>query len=147
MTATAHALIGTVIAAKVQNPYLAVPLALASHFVADLIPHWDIATNKRKKSKGRMFNEALIDVLFGFFISYFLIFFLFPATNLLYAFWVIVVAQLPDWLFAPYYFFGIKQMKWAYTLGKATNTDLDLPWGIVGQAIIVLLLILSAVLL
>lgn len=39
MTATAHAIIGTVIAAKVGNPVLAVPIALASHIIADAIPH------------------------------------------------------------------------------------------------------------
>ncbi|MBI2012734.1 hypothetical protein HYS90_02270, partial [Candidatus Curtissbacteria bacterium] len=50
MTATAHALIGASIAAKITNPYLGIPLAIISHFVADLIPHWDAGTNHREKS-------------------------------------------------------------------------------------------------
>jgi len=34
MTATGHAIIGTVIAAKIGNPYLAIPLAIVSHLAA-----------------------------------------------------------------------------------------------------------------
>jgi hypothetical protein len=36
MTATGHALIGTVIAAKIGNYALAIPIALGSHFLADV---------------------------------------------------------------------------------------------------------------
>lgn len=148
MIATAHALIGAVIAAKVQNPALAIPLALASHVAADLFPHWDTATDKHKgKPKRKILIDTLVDIGAGFALSAFLLLFLFPSTNLIYASLIIVVSQLPDWLMGLYYFFGIKQMKWAYDFGKATNTELDKPWGIIGQAIVVFLLILTAVLL
>ena len=50
MTATTHALIGTIIAAKIGNPALAIPIAIASHIAADAIPHWDTATNRKKKT-------------------------------------------------------------------------------------------------
>ena len=61
MTATGHALIGTVIAAKIVNPALAIPIALGSHFLADAIPHWDTGTNRDKKSKTRFVVESSID--------------------------------------------------------------------------------------
>lgn len=41
MTATNHALTGAVIALVVKHPEIAIPLALLSHFVVDMIPHFD----------------------------------------------------------------------------------------------------------
>ena len=69
MTATGHAIIGTVIAAKVGNPALAIPLAIASHFIADAIPHWDIATHRKEKTKSNLILEAFSDVLLGFVLT------------------------------------------------------------------------------
>lgn len=40
MTATNHVVTGALIAAAVRQPYLAVPLALASHVVMDAMPHF-----------------------------------------------------------------------------------------------------------
>ncbi len=144
MTATSHALIGTVIAAKVGNPSLAIPLALASHVVADMIPHWDESVNKKGKTQNRLFFETLGDVILGFALSYTLITFLFPKTDLIYAFVMILVAQLPDWLLAPYYFFKIKAFKWAYKFGKNTNIEIDKPWGVITQVVFVAVLIFLA---
>ena len=146
MTATSHALIGTVIAAKIGNPGLAIPLALASHVVADMIPHWDTATNGngRGKSPNRVLIDTMMDVGLGFILSYFLIIFVFPHTNLLYALLIIIFAQLPDWLMSPYYFLKIKYFKWAYDFGKKTNINLDKPWGIITQVVAVSLLVILA---
>lgn len=143
MTATGHAVIGTVIAARIGNPLLAIPIALASHFAADLFPHWDSGTNSRKKSNERMFFEASADVLIGFAVSYLLIVFLFPSTNLNYAFFMIIVSQLPDWLTAPYYIFHINEQPfiWFHKVQKKFNTKLDKPWGIINQVAILILLI------
>src|SRR3990167_8457941 len=63
MTATAHALIGASIASKVVNPAVGIPLAIISHFLADLVPHWDAGTNHRQKSPTRLKLEAAADVL------------------------------------------------------------------------------------
>lgn len=41
MLETPHVVVGAAIAAKVGNPALAIPLALASHFVLDKVPHWN----------------------------------------------------------------------------------------------------------
>ena len=40
MTATNHALTGAIIGLTVQQPLLALPLALLSHFVLDVLPHY-----------------------------------------------------------------------------------------------------------
>jgi len=66
MTATAHALIGASLAAKFSNPLLGIPLAILSHFIFDIIPHWDLGTNHRNKSMTRLRIEAVFDVLLVF---------------------------------------------------------------------------------
>lgn len=146
MTATGHAIIGTVIAAKFGNPVLAVPIAIASHFVADAIPHWDIATHRKEKAKANLILEAFSDVLLGFILSFFILILFFPTTSPSYAFLMILVSQSPDWATAPYYFFGIKSFKWAYKLQKFFDRDLDKPWGIITQiAILVTVIVLAKI--
>lgn len=144
MTATGHAIIGTVIAVKIGNPALAVPLALASHIAADAFPHWDEGTNGKKKSKERLIKEVIFDVLLGLAISYLIIFVLFPQTNLLYAFLIILISQSLDWLTAPYYFFGIKPFKIFYKFQKMFDNRMDKPWGIINQIAILALIVILA---
>ncbi len=143
MTATAHAIIGTVIASKIGNPALAIPLAVASHIIADLIPHWDSGTNKHKKTNRRFLYESIADVALGWVLSFFLLVFFFPETNLLYAYIIITAAQLPDWLHSFYVYLDWKYPPfiWFYKISKATNKKLDKPWGIILQIWVVLLLL------
>ena len=146
MTATGHAILGTVIAAKIGNPALAIPLALASHIVADLVPHWDTATHVDEKGQKRAIVDSLIDLLLGFLLSYMLILFLFPQTSLTYAFFLILVSQSPDWLMVPYRLFNINffLFRWSYKFQKLFDHPLDKPWGIIYQiAVLVLVIILA----
>ncbi len=144
MTATAHALIGASIAAKVVNPIFGIPLAIASHFVADLVPHWDAGTNHRQKSLNRIRIEATLDVLLGFALA-FLIFRHTVDPN--YLFVMIISAQLPDWLEAPSRLFGIKipPFSWMDWLGHKLQSRMQLPWGLVTQVVIVGLLVFLSV--
>jgi len=141
MTATGHAIIGTVIAAKIGNPTLAIPIALTSHIVGDLIPHWDTATNRTKKTFKKLFTHTFIDVILGFILSYLIIILFFPKTNFFYTFFIIIVSQFFDWATAPYYFFKIKVFKWAYSLQKNFDNNLNLPWGLVTQIVFVALIL------
>lgn len=145
MTATSHAIIGTIIAVKIGNPALAIPIAIASHIVADTIPHWDTATNKSKKTFRKMFVDSFFDVAIGFILSYLLVFLFFPGTNLGYVFVIIIASQLLDWITALYYFFHIKAFKFAYSFQKLFNNDLDLPWGLITQIILIALLLVLAI--
>lgn len=148
MTATGHALIGTIIAAKIGNPLVALPIAFASHVIADLVPHWDAGTHGRSKTKKQLQNEAAADVAVGFIASYLLIYFIFPTTDILYALILILTAQGIDWLTAPYYMFGYKTQPFSffYELSKRTNSKLDKPWGIITQIVSITLLIILALL-
>lgn len=136
MTATAHALIGASIASLISNPLLAIPLAITSHFAADLVPHWDAGTNRRKKTIMRLRIEAAFDVLLGFALA-FLIFGSFVSPG--YLFVMIVAAQLPDWLEAPSSKFGLNvpPFSWVEWLGHRLQNRMQLPWGLVTQVVIV----------
>ncbi len=146
MTATAHAIIGTVIAAKVGNPALAIPIAILSHLAADSFPHWDSGTNERKKTKRRITIEAVIDVCSGFAAMVLLIYFLFPQTSYIYAFIIVLFAQFFDWTTAPYYFWKWKfpPFTWSYNFGMKFDNRLDAPWGVINQILILVLLVVLA---
>lgn len=139
MTATGHAIIGTVIAAKIGNPALAIPIAFASHFVADSLPHWDTGYHRKQKGRTSFFFQSAADVLIGFLASYAIIRVFFPGTDLIYAFLIILVAQSPDWLTAPYLFFdwNIPPFNWMYKLQKLFDTHMGMPWGFINQVAIV----------
>jgi hypothetical protein len=144
MTATSHALIGVAVAATFRNPALAIPIALVLHVITDYIPHWDVATNSKTKTKHELFVESALDVAVGFFLSFFVVLFLFPQTSLFYAFFIIIISQLPDWITSPYYFFKIEAFKWAYKLQKLYENKKDRPWGLINQIIVVLGILLAA---
>lgn len=136
MTATAHALIGASLAVKVANPALGIPLAILSHFIADLVPHWDAGTNHKRKTKLRLATEATFDVLLGFA----LVFLLFRNhVNLNYLFVMVISAQLPDWLKTPSDIFGlhVPPFSWIDWISHKTQWRLQLPWGLVTQIAVV----------
>lgn len=143
MTATAHALIGASLAVKIVNPIIGIPVAIASHIVADLIPHWDAGTNHRKKTKWRLRTEAAADVLLGFA----LVFLIFRnSADPKYLFAMVIAAQLPDWLEAPSWMFGIKipPFSWVEWISHNLQTRMQLPWGLVTQVVTVGMLIIYA---
>jgi len=142
MTSTAHAIIGTLIAAKFQNPALAVSIALTSHIVADAIPHWDPATNIKKKGKEKAFFHCFLDVILSFTVSYLMLKLFFPQTNIVYGFFIVFISQFFDWATALYYFYRIKPFRIFYKFQKIFDTELDKPWGIVTQVVFVAIAII-----
>ena len=106
MLSIAHGTTGALIATLIPNPFISTPLIIATHFLQDYIPHWDVGQglSKQKKSKKTTFlQELFID----FPASILLVFLLFPGNsnqiNLL-AFYGWVLALLPDFLEFPYLF-------------------------------------------
>jgi len=59
MLETPHVALGTAIAMKVGNPYLALPLAFASHFLLDKVPHWNPHTYTEAVNKGKLQNDTV----------------------------------------------------------------------------------------
>lgn len=62
MILTTHILSGAVLGANVQNPYAVAGLAVAVHFLLDMIPHGDYLN---KKSKLREFWKVAMDLAIG----------------------------------------------------------------------------------
>lgn len=60
MTATNHAITGALIGLSLGNPAVALPLAFASHFVLDAIPHYDPPGNELTRIKARRFRYQLL---------------------------------------------------------------------------------------
>ena len=145
MTATAHALVSGAIVAAIPNPAVSLPLVFASHFIMDLIPHWDFGTNWRGRSKFFTGFIAIADTIIGFTLTYFLFAGKVAPPLLLTA---AALGNLPDWLEAPYYIFFAQQNKkdisqsssflekLTYRIYKIENlfhTKADFPFGALTQ--------------
>lgn len=60
MTATNHALTGAIIGLATGNPWLAIPVAFASHYVLDALPHYASAMPVDEFLRTRFFAILLI---------------------------------------------------------------------------------------
>ncbi|MFH0749637.1 MAG: hypothetical protein V1917_01810 [Candidatus Gottesmanbacteria bacterium] len=145
MMATAHTLVAGAIAANVGNPALALPLAFASHFLLDSIPHWDFGTNWRKRTKLSTGVFAITDTVVGLTAAW--IFFSNTVPPLILAA-CLILSLVPDWLEAPWYIFfadqkhtgpkinatPLEKMTYGvYTLTNTTHTKAPFPWGLISQ--------------
>lgn len=142
MTATAHAVVGGAIAAGTPLP-ISLPLALTSHFLMDLVPHWDFGTHFKNRPRYISTILAALDVLFGFALVYFVFGSYVSPVNL----WLtVLVSQLPDWIGAPNLFFNLKLKPAEAVLNfqRRFHGRLDLPWGIVTQLFLIVPLLTSA---
>lgn len=143
MTATTHAILGGAIATFSPNLAVSLPLAVTSHFLVDLIPHWDLGTNFDKRPRAVSVVLAAIDVLIGAFIVYLAFGSTVPPVNL----WLTVIAsQLPDWIEAPYMFFNLKfaPSEIVDKIQHRLHNKLDYPWGVITQLFLILPLITSS---
>lgn len=104
MLSIGHIATGALIAHYIPNPMVYVPLTLASHFVADWIPHWDCGTGMgtQKTKRLALAHEALDLVLSIIFISI-----VFGSTNI-HIWLAALIAILPDLIEAPENFLNIK---------------------------------------
>ncbi len=61
MTLGTHAAVGAVVAGLVPaNPVLGFGLAFASHFVLDMIPHWDYQLGSARRDEDNALNDDLV---------------------------------------------------------------------------------------
>ncbi len=105
MTATAHALVAGAIAQSIPNPFVSVPLAFISHFLMDIIPHWDLGTDWRGRSKTKTGLLAIGETVLGITLAYFVFAEKVEPQLLLFT---IIASEIPDWLEAPWYMFFAK---------------------------------------
>lgn len=147
MLLTPHTAVGVVIGSRVGNPFIAVPLALISHFIMDRIPHWDFFTFTRKKDRlrGRILYGILIDFGLGLIVGMsFVLYSIWVEKNLLKAgtiFFSAAASNLPDAISSPIVFLGknnkfIKIMSDFQSWNQAHATPF---WGISIQILILLI--------
>jgi hypothetical protein len=135
MLAASHALMGASLAKIIPNPYLAIPVSIMLHFVADLTPHWDLHTRDSHRSKLNTIVVSLTDAGVGFLIGWLL--FSKSVPNL-YLLAMMFLAQLPDWIEAPYRIFNWRgPFLWMKKFQSRLHYKQPLPWGLVWQLLIV----------
>jgi len=104
MLVVTHALVGGFIASKISNPVLSSPLIIASHFLLDSIPHWDLGTEFRKRKRITNFLLGWADLIGGIAICWVIFQKNFPFNPLL---WTgVFFSLLPDILEFPALFLG-----------------------------------------
>lgn len=148
MLATVHTFIGIVLALKLKNPWVVFPTAFFSHFLLDLIPHWDVFTmcnvseaheNITKEDK----LKAVADFLIGLSLGVIFIIRAAPTNPALARtiFFSAAFANLPDALEAPYVFLGNKNpvTMFIMKIQHILHNKETLPWGIITQIVTVIL--------
>jgi hypothetical protein len=130
MLETPHVFVGAAIAVAVPNPLIAIPLAFASHFVLEMVPHWNPHLNTETKKFGGPTRrstfitavDSTIGLVSGSFIAYQAL------PNVYHAITILAccfAAVLPDVLEAPYFFLHMKTAwikKWI-NLQKSLQND------------------------
>ena len=142
----AHAATGGLLAYKIGNPFLALPLALASHFALDLLPHWNPNLTKEKKHGGikkLTLMVILLDCLTGLALGLFIAKQALPDLKKA---GIIILGSflgiLPDLIEAPYYFFDqkIPFLRKLVAFQGRLQWNVSLPFGIIFQIGYLLLL-------
>lgn len=109
MLSIAHGTAGALIALKISSPYLSIPLVLASHYLEDRIPHWDIGQGLSSWKKTRK-AAFLQELFFDFPLSILLVYLIFqigqPFNWRVWLGWFF--GLLPDFLEFPYLFLDMK---------------------------------------
>lgn len=102
MMSITHSFVGCSLAVLVPDPIVSSPLILASHWLLDLIPHWDFGTDWKKRSVKQTGILALIDTLIGLLLSFVIFHNLLSAPVIVLA---VSLANLPDWIQSLWFIF------------------------------------------
>jgi hypothetical protein len=143
---TPHVIVGAAIATHVVNPALAIPLAFASHFILEKVPHWNPHLNSETEKYGRPSKQStyivIADVITSLALGGYVASRAIPdwghtATILAACF----AAVLPDILEGPYFFLNMRSeiiKKWI-KFQKSIQVDIPIIPGLITQVITVLL--------
>lgn len=139
-----HVLLGAAIAVKFQNPVIAIPVSFASHFVLDLLPHWNPHINREVEKFGKPARKSvaiiLVDSTLALIIGTTIAFT--KGTDTLLFLTILAscfAAVLPDVVEAPYYFMGKKTFvieKWISWQKSIQNDVAPIP-GLASQLAII----------
>ncbi|MCX6706262.1 MAG: hypothetical protein NTV24_04145 [Candidatus Woesebacteria bacterium] len=143
MLETPHALLGAVIAVKLGNPALSIPIAFASHFILEKVPHWNPHLTKETIKYGQPTKQSttivIIDSSLALILGSAIAFSQAPNTamvigTLLSSF----AAVLPDLIEAPYFFLKVRNNKYIkrwIKFQKGIQVDAPPFWGLLTQVL------------
>jgi hypothetical protein len=139
---TPHVVVGAAIATRVVNPALAIPLALASHFVLEKVPHWNPHLNTETEKYGQPTAQStkivILDVIASFISGGYIAYRALPDAT--HAFTILAAcffAVLPDLLEGPYFFLNIRNetiKRWV-KFQKSIQSDAPVLPGLATQAV------------
>lgn len=140
MLETPHVFIGAAIASKIPNPLIAIPLAFASHFIMEMIPHWNPHLNSETEKFGQPTRrstvitaiDSTLALTAGSFIAYQALPDIGQAILILACSFASV---LPDVLEGPYFFLKMRTTwikKWI-AFQKSLQNDTTAFWGLLTQ--------------
>lgn len=132
MLETPHVIVGAVIASKITNPILSLPLAFGSHFLLDMAPHWNPHLNTEIKTYGKITSntkafvavDAVLSIVSAFTIASTAL----PSTTM--AFYVLLggfLGILPDVVEGPYFFLNMKSKAIERWLKFQKSIQFDVP--------------------
>ena len=140
-----HTIVGAAIAAKIGNPLLALPLALASHFVMDMVPHWNPHLNKEIAKYGKVTTLTtwviIIDVVLSLIAGITIGSKFLPDTNrFLLVMACCFLAVLPDVAEAPHFFLGQKWRPIKKLVEFQSKIQFNVPFlpGVASQALVII---------
>jgi hypothetical protein len=144
MLETPHVLVGAAIASKIGNPALALPLALGSHFILDLVPHWNphlyTETQKFGKPSKKSTFIAIIDASLALILGSLIALKALPnTTQTITILLACFLSVLPDLVEGPYYFLNLKNEivhKWILW-HRSYQSNGDFYFGIISQLLII----------
>jgi hypothetical protein len=146
MLETPHVIVGAAIATKVVNPALAIPLAFGSHFLLDVVPHWNPHLYTETKKFGKPTQKStiitIIDSSSALIIGSLIASRAFPNTGYFLTIMTsCLVAVLPDLVEAPYFFLNVKTKimeKWIKSHRSIQANTKSIFWGLQTQIILVI---------
>lgn len=139
---TPHVVVGAVIATKVVNPALALPLAFVSHFILEKVPHWNPHLNTETEKYGKPTSQStkivIADVALSLVLGSFIASRALPNTG--HAVTILascLMSVLPDLLEGPYFFLNVRGeiiKKWI-KFQKSLQSDADILPGLATQVV------------
>lgn len=145
MLETPHVAVGVAIATKIPNPWIAIPLAFASHFVLDKIPHWNphiyTETMKKGKPSAQSTKIAIADIALALILGAGFAYKALPDTKMAVLILACSLASvLSDVIKYPFYYLHLRQ-KWLTTwVNFERSMQIDTKsvfWGIFNQLLII----------
>lgn len=145
MLETPHVAVGVAIASKIPNPWIAIPLSFASHFVLDKIPHWNphlyTETKKTGKPLAKSTNFAIADISLAFITGSYFAYRALPNLNTAILILACSLASVTsDVIKYPFYYFHLRQ-KWLVSwvdFERSLQVDTkSVFWGVINQLLII----------